>query len=103
MRDYLRLLAELLRESGEAVRATTVGDAITKSDAELKTFLDSNELWGGPGSIADCAGGAERSELRRKIERLLIRIGNEQMRSGHVNPRTEMWVTAFTAWEKAGI
>jgi hypothetical protein len=37
-------------------------------------------------------GGPRRSEARRKVESLLIEIGNEQMRTRKVNLRTEMWV-----------
>jgi hypothetical protein len=101
MREYLESLARVLRENGDLERAVMVEDAITAPDAELDAFLASNELWGGSGSIADQAGGADRSEERRKVERLLIQLGNEQMRSGNLNPRTEMWVTTFTTWEKA--
>jgi hypothetical protein len=32
-----------------------------------------------------------------------FQLGNEQMRFGNVNPRTEMWVIAFATWEKAGV
>jgi hypothetical protein len=103
MRKYLESLARLLRENGEGERAVMVEDALTGPDAEIGAFLASNELWGGSGSIADCAGGADRSEGRREVERLLVQLGNEQMRSGNVNPRTEMWVATFTTWEKAGV
>jgi hypothetical protein len=103
MREYLESLARLLRQEGDNARAILVEDAISGSDAELDTFLASNELWGGPGSIADCGGAVERTTARRNIERLLIQLGNEQMRSGNVNPRTSMWVTVFRKWEEAGI
>jgi hypothetical protein len=69
----------------------------------LDAFLASNELCGGSGSIADGAGGGERSEGRRRIERILIQLGKEQMRTVNVNPLTEMWVTAFSKWEEAAI
>jgi hypothetical protein len=104
MRERLKSLADLLHEAGDGVRAALVEDVCCGPDAECDAFLVSNELWGGPGSIADCAGvGEKRSAARLKIEHLLVQIGNEQMRSGHVNPRTEMWLRAFTAWERAGI
>ena len=104
MREHLKSLADLLHEAGESVRAAEVEDVVGGPDAELDAFLVSNELWGGSGSIADCAGvGEKRSAVRRKIESLLVQLGNEQIRSGLVNPRTEMWVRAFTAWAERGI
>jgi hypothetical protein len=103
MRENLESLARLLRQSGDYARAILVEDAL-RSDAEINAFLGSNDLWGGSGSIADCGGGAERTEWRRAIERLLIQLGNGQLHSSsNVNPRTAMWVTAFVKWEKAGI
>lgn len=84
MREHFQTLARLLRESG-------------MPSSPRMNFR------GGSDSIADCAGGPERSEARREIEHVLIEIGTEQMRSGNVNPRTEMWLKAFTAWEQAGI
>ena len=73
---------------------------------ELDVFLTSNELWGGAGSIADQAGttrAGERTEGRREIESILIQPGNKQIATGNVNPRTAMWVDAFTKWKKEGI
>ena len=90
MQEYLESFAQLLHETGDSVHALMVEDAINGSGARVDAFLASNELWGGSGSIADCAGGAERSEVRQKIERVLIQLGTEQMLSGNVNPRTEM-------------
>jgi hypothetical protein len=80
-----------------------VEDAMTASQSGLDAFLASNELSGGSGSIADCAGGGGRSESRRRIECVLIQLGKEQMRAGHVNPRTEMWVTTFSKWDELAI
>ena len=37
------------------------------------------------------------------IEHVLIQLGKEQILTGKVNPRTEIWVTAFSEWQKAGI
>ena len=103
MRERLEMLARLLRQTGDYARAIVVEDAITGSDAELNAFLTSNELWGGSGSVADCGGGAERTEMRRSIEHVLIQLGNEQLQSANVNQRTRMWVAAFVKWEQAGI
>ena len=103
MREHLKSLARMLHENGESARAVMVENAVTGPDAGVDAFLASNELWGGSGSLADCAGGPDRSEGRWKIERFLIELGKEQIRSGNVNPRTEMWVTAFSRWEEAGI
>jgi hypothetical protein len=103
MRERLKSLARVLHENGASTHAVMVENAVAGPDAGVDAFLASNELWGGSGSIADCAGGADRSAGRRKIERLLIELGKEQIRSGKVNPRTEMWVTAFSNWEEKGI
>jgi hypothetical protein len=103
MDEHLEALVRLLRENGEPKWAVIVEDAMTGSQAGLDAFLASNELWGGSGSIADGAGGGQCSEGRRRIARILIQLGKEQMRTGNLNPRTEMWVTAFSKWEEAGI
>ena len=65
-------------------------------------YLVSNELWGGAGSVADQAV-LEFPDARAQLERLMIRLGREQMSLGRVNVRTEMWVTAFEKWQTEGI
>ena len=56
----------------------------------IKSFLTSNSLWGGPGSVADQAGIDGGREARRKIEDLLIPLGEFQISVGVVNPRTKI-------------
>jgi hypothetical protein len=100
----LEELAQLLSSGGESHLADLVNAAISGTESERSAFLVSNELWGGAGSIADQAGvAANRSDERRRIERVLIAIGEEQMRSSNVNQRTEMWVSAFKQWARDGI
>jgi hypothetical protein len=105
MRESLQLLSKVLRECGDLTLAARVEDAVSGSDHELDSFLTSNELWGGAGSIADQAGieSGSRTEARRKIERALIVLGREQIRTGRVNPRTAMWVSVFEEWGKTGV
>jgi hypothetical protein len=106
MRDHLQILSQVLQECGEVTLAARIKDLLSGPEPELAVFLTSNELWGGAGSIADQSGitaRGERTDKRRKIERVLIQLGNEQIRSGKVNPRTAMWVDVFTKWENAGI
>jgi len=104
MREHLTSIVRLLRENGEPARAVMLEDAIEGTDEQLGAFLTSNELWGGSGSVADCAlVGRDRSEARRAVERVLIRLGNEQLRAGTVNPRIAMWVEAFTKWKDMGL
>lgn len=71
------------------------------NDQNLINYLQSNDLWGGAGSLADQAG-IENSN-RNQIEILLIELGEEQKRLNIVNPRTEMWVIAFKKWKKNSI
>jgi hypothetical protein len=100
MREHLEQIARLLRENGELTRAAVIEDLLAGTDDELNVFLSSNDLWGGSGSIADCALGGGRSPARRELEHLLIRLGSEQISSGILNQRTAMWVEAFSKWER---
>ena len=90
----LEELIQLFLESKATFRATQIETAILKDDSGLKEFLISNDLWGGSGSIADDRV-TDDPKIRRRIENLLIQIGDIQMRNGFVNVRTEMWVSAF--------
>lgn len=73
-----------------------------KNDQSLIEYLQSNELWGGSGSLADQAG-IERPSTRYKIESLLIQLGEEQKKINIVNQRTELWIEAFKEWKRSGI
>ena len=103
--DLLAQLATVLRKNGEMSFAAMVDAACAGNNEEAFVFLESNELWGGAGSIADQAGfeNGERNDKRREIEELLISLGDEQIRIDKVNQRTNMWVTTFMEWHKNGI
>lgn len=103
LRQELEALEGVLAHHRETGAAQAVRRALDASDEELRTFLVSNELWGGAGSIADQAGASRGREARRPIEAALARLGLEQMRQGLVNVRTEMWVDAFSKWQREGI
>ena len=106
VRETLRRIAELLRENDQLDRAVIAEDAVAGDDQKLDTFLVSNNFWGGSGSIADSGGlmrTGERIERTRRIEDALIAPGVEQIRQRKVNPRTSMWVTAFSKWKAMGI
>jgi hypothetical protein len=104
LQTLLVALANELRRCNELRATTSVEYAAAGENEQRISFLQSNELWGGSGSIADQAGvGAERSEGRRRIERALRDLGLEQIRLGIANPRTAMWVDAFTKWADTGL
>lgn len=75
--------------------------ALSGDDSSLWTYLMSNELWGGAGSIADEAC-SESPCARKQLEILLIRLGREQISRGRANVRTQGWVTTFNKWHKTG-
>jgi len=102
MRARLEILAEALRRHDPDM-AYLVEEALQGSDNDVDAFLVSNELWGGGGSIADQAGTDCPKEARRQVETALITLGEAQMASAHVNPRTAGWVQAFKQWQKAGV
>ena len=95
----LQDLETALRVEGEKNFAALVTNALEAGGERLETFLRSNELWGGSGSIADQAGiGCGRGEGRRSIEAALVQLGELQVGLKLVNERTEMWLMAFRSW-----
>ena len=69
------------------------------SDEEsIWQYLESNEIWGGSGSVADCCV-IENINLRSKLLDLLIKLGEYQQKEGRVNVRTESWMQAFRNWK----
>ena len=72
-------------------------------DEGVEAFLKSNTVWGGAGSIADQVGVAQGRKERRKVEALLVELGEFQISENLCNQRTEMWVDVFKQWEKDGI
>jgi hypothetical protein len=102
--ELLGRLARELQSCDEESFASAVRVAIAGTPEERTAFLMSNNLWGGPVSIADQAGTrGERSEGRRLIEVALRDLGHEQLRVGIVNSRTQMWVDVFEKWAARGI
>jgi hypothetical protein len=105
-RDCLERLRVLLVQAGEDVPASLIASALDGSEADFDRFLVSNELWGGPGSIADQAGigaGGELHVLTKDIERALIRLGRLQIEACRTNQRTKMWVETFEHWHRSGV
>ncbi len=100
LRAQLSELKELLRNGGEYDLVEQIGEALGGSDDVLSTYLVSNELWGGAGSIADQAL-IDHESTRIQFEDLLIRIGKTQMLMQLKNVRTEMWVDTFESWQKS--
>ena len=95
-------LKDLLRAGGETYYSDKLDKVLGSTEDNLWNFLCSNELWGGAGSIADQAA-LENKTLRRRIELLLIDLGELQIKSNHINVRTEMWVSAFRQWKEQGV
>jgi hypothetical protein len=104
LRKILKELSDMLLKCGDP-QGPEVAQAAAGSEEQLISFLASNELWGGSGSVADQAGlvGGVRSETRRKIEDILIMLGEEQLEAGIANVRTAKWLQVFIEWRKSGI
>jgi hypothetical protein len=100
---FIRLAHEL-RCCGEGRAADLVRELAESPGEQQRLFLQSNEIWGGRGSIAEKAGGrASRSDQRKRIEHVLQELGAEQIRLGLAIPRTSMWVDAFKKWADMGV
>jgi len=97
--NILEKLKRLLSEGGDLYYASHIQKALESGEKDTWEFLCSNELWGGAGSIADQAL-LENDSLRKKLEKLLVQLGELQQKDGRVNVRTEMWVSAFSQRQK---
>ena len=104
-RRLLTAIAAVLEEGGDERSVRQVRNIVDADESALWSYLTSNELWGGPGSIADqgLVSSEGRSTTRRRLEKALADLGEWQLSQGKVNVRTEMWVDAFRQWEQAGI
>jgi len=110
-KQLLSEITDLLESGGDRSFAPDVHTELSGTTESLNTFLTSNELWGGSGSLADSAfiedwkraDWPNRAENRAAFERLMIKLGRIQLAAGHVNARTQMWVEAFEHWRDSGI
>jgi hypothetical protein len=101
----------LLESGGDLSFAAGIRSELTGTEEALNSFLISNELWGGSGSVADSAFAYDeknahwpnREKSRAALERLMIKLGRLQIAAGQVNVRTQMWVEAFERWRDSGI
>jgi hypothetical protein len=100
VRDTLQAISELLERHNASSNRLAI--ALLGDDKKMWDYLVSNELWGGAGSVADQAL-LEIPDARAQLDRLMIRLGREQMGLGRVNIRTDMWVTTFEKWQAEGI
>ena len=98
----LRQLRSALEQCGEHSLVKRIDDVMEMPSEERAAFLTSNELWAGAGSIADEAGVGRGRGLRGKVESALVQLGEEQLRTRLVNPRTATWVAAFKRWRQEG-
>jgi len=111
VRPILTELAAVLDLDSEMNWSSAVRHAMSNSDEELLKFLESNDFWGGSGSIADSAftdsrGVSDPEEWKKKRNRflgLMCDLGRLQIANGFPNSRTVMWVEAFEHWRRLGI
>lgn len=97
-RALLNEVGESLRQSDAAANdIARIRTALGGSDIELRVFLESNELWGGAGSIADQAGMDLPSDAQPRFHAALYQLGQEQLRNGIANVRTQAWVDFLRA------
>lgn len=103
MRTHLEQLKATLEKYNDQYLSGLIEKALAGTDDEVDSFLVSNELWGGAGSVADQGGLNRGREAKREIESILIALGEQQIRNGKVNVRTAGWVDVFKKWKSSGI
>ena len=94
-RSLLVEVGDSLRQSNSAQHhVQAIQDALGGTDVEFAKFLESNELWGGAGSIADTIVDMTNpsGEADKRFNRAMYALGLEQLRIGVTNFRTAMCV-----------
>ncbi len=94
VKNILKEIKSLLEAGKEYYNFGLIKNILNSDEEELWNFLTSNELWGGAGSIADQAL-LDNKDLRIRLEKLLIKLGDIQIAKDRINIRTRMWIAAF--------
>lgn len=94
IKKILENIIAILKKGKEDYYAEMICDALNDKQDKLWSFLVSNELWGGAGSLVDQAL-LDKKDLRGKLEKYLIELGNMQILINKVNIRTKMWIVAL--------
>jgi hypothetical protein len=110
-REIVSEIVVVRRNSGEERFAVLLEDSLGFGDEDFREYLVSNTMWGVSGSLPDqllFSNGKElneekKKELRSDFRKLIIKLGTLQMKKNMTNPRTEMWVSAYTNWERSGL
>ena len=108
----LNTIADLLEEHDQhSARRfeSRLRSAFPSGDALIETF-DTNEFWGGAGSLADQGMCLEVPpdttsfrDARRVYWQHMARLGRSLLSRGATNPRLSMWVDVFERWCKDGL
>jgi len=110
-REIVSEIIVVLRNLGEERFAVLLEDSLEFGDEDFREYLVSNTMWGGSGSLPDqqlFSNGKElneemKKELRSDFRKLIIKLGTLQIKNNMTNPRTGMWVSAYTDWERNGL
>jgi hypothetical protein len=94
IKNILVKIQSLLRDGHETHQAELIQHALDGTEEEFSGFLISDDLWGGPGSVADQALIGDK-KARRELENLMFQLGRIQVKKNIVNARTKMWTIAF--------
>lgn len=98
IRSTLIRLESTLKAAGDERAAARITRALSGTDEALVRFLQSGDLWGGMGSIADQAACCAPREVKRECEALLADLGEAQAAAGIGNAGAEKWAGVFREW-----
>ena len=99
LKNTIRMIITLLEEGGDDVYVDPLKNILNENEESIWEYLESNEIWGGAGSLSD-QGLYENKELRPKLEDLLVELGEHQQKEGRVNYRTESTMQVFRSWKE---
>ena len=95
---------------GSAAWIKSAIDTGSRNEDDMLRLLGSVRMWGGAGSVANeaLADNPGMNELlwqveTREFRHLMIDLGRELQRRGHVHPDMQSWLLAFSNWNQSGL
>jgi hypothetical protein len=113
MLEQLKIIENIARRNSFSYHADLILDLIDKlenNDSEFWGLLNSNDVWGGSGSLVDISLSSYSQQDKENVKKdeyewrcVLIDIYEEMIQKGIINSRAEFATKAFREWNDNGV